>query len=125
MPQAGLASPHMTEWRRRLIGARSSGLDVAEEGFDLTSHGLGLPGQLAGCLEDLMGCGAGIAGGLLNAGNVGGDFTGAESRLLHVARNLLRRRALFFHSAGNRGGDLIYFVDRRSDPLDRAHRFAG
>jgi hypothetical protein len=29
-----------------------------------------------------MGCGAGIAGGLLNAGNVGRDFTGAESRLL-------------------------------------------
>jgi hypothetical protein len=69
---------------------RSSGLDVAEEGFDLTSHRLGLPGQLAGCLEDLMGCGAGIAGGLLNAGNVGGDFTGAKGRLLHVARNLLR-----------------------------------
>jgi len=46
-----------------------------------------------------MGCGAGIAGGLLNAGNVGRDFTGAESRLLHVARNLLRGRALFFHRA--------------------------
>ncbi len=41
-----------------------------------------------------MGRGAGIAGGLLNAGNVGRDFAGAKSRLLHVARNLLRSRAL-------------------------------
>src|ERR1700731_1441584 len=110
MPQAGLASPHMTEWRRLLVGARSSGLDVAEEGFDLTSHRLGLPGQLAGCLEDLMGCGAGVAGGLLNAGDVGGDFAGAESRLLHVARNLLRRRPLFFHGAGASSGAVVCFV---------------
>jgi len=64
-----------------------------------------------------MGCGAGIAGGLLNAGNVGRDFTGAEGRLLHVARNLLRSRALFFHGTGNRGGDLVDCIDRRSDPF--------
>ena len=72
-----------------------------------------------------MGCGAGIAGGLLNAGNVGRDFTGAESRLLHVARNLLRSRALFFPSTGNRGGDLVDFIDRRSDPLDGAYGVTG
>ena len=49
-----------------------------------------------------MGGGAGIAGGLLNARNVRRDFTGPESRLLDVACNLLRRRALFFHGPGNR-----------------------
>ena len=66
-----IVSPAQPAHHGRRIGGRSSGLDVAEEGFDLTSHRLGLPGQLAGCLENLMGRGAGVAGGLLNAGNVG------------------------------------------------------
>ncbi len=84
------------------------GLDVAQEGLDLASHRLGLPGQLAGCFENLMRCGAGIAGSLLNAGDVRCDFIGAERRLLHVASDLLRGRALFLHGTGNRGGDLFH-----------------
>jgi hypothetical protein len=70
-PAMAIVSSAQPAHHRRRIGGRSSGLDVAEEGFDLTSHRLGLPGQLAGCLENLMGRGAGIAGGLLNTGNVG------------------------------------------------------
>src|SRR5450756_367010 len=50
---------------------RSSGLDVAEEGFDLTSHRFGLPRQFAGRRENLVCGGAGIAGGLLDTGDVG------------------------------------------------------
>ena len=72
-----------------------------------------------------MGRSAGIAGRLLNARNVRRDFTGAERRLLHVAGNLLRCRALFFHGTGNRGGDLAHFIDRRRNPLDGADGFAG
>ena len=53
--------------------------------------------QLAGGLQHLMRGGTGVAGGLLNAGNVRRDFAGAERCLLHVAGNLLRRRALLFH----------------------------
>ena len=34
--------------------------------FDLASHRLGLPGQLVGGLQNLMGRGAGIAGSLLD-----------------------------------------------------------
>ena len=67
-----------------------------------------------------MGGGAGIAGGLLDADDVRRDFTGAERRLLHVAGDLLRRRALLFDGAGDRGGDLVHLVDRRRDSLDGA-----
>ena len=72
-----------------------------------------------------MGGGAGIAGGLLNARNVRRDFTGPESRLLDVACNLLRRRALFFHGPGNPRGDFAHFIDRRGDLFDGAYGFTG
>ena len=72
-----------------------------------------------------MGGNTGVAGGLLNAGHVGGDFAGAKCRLLHIVGDPLGCRTLFFHSAGNRGGDLADFIDRRSDTLDRGNRIAG
>src|SRR5207253_4215088 len=85
--------------------AVSSRLDVAQERFDLASHGLGLPRQFFGSLQDLMGRSTGVAGGLLDAGHIRRNFAGAERRLLHVAGNLLGRRALLFHRTGDRSGD--------------------
>ena len=72
-----------------------------------------------------MGGSTGISGSLLHTGNVRCDFTGAERGLLHVTRDLLGRRTLLLHRTGDRGGNLIHFIDRRGDALDRAHGFAG
>ena len=46
-------------------------------------------------------------------------------RLLRVARDLLRRRPLLLHRAGDRRRDLVDLADRAADPLDRRHRLAG
>ena len=69
--------------------------------------------------------GAGVARRLLHAGHVGRDLVGADRGLLHVARNLLRRRALLFDRGGNRRGDFVDFADGRGDRTDGADRVGG
>ena len=114
-------------WREQAANliSRSGGLDVARGRIrpDLASSRIAW--TIRWSLENLMGCGPGVSGGLLDTGDIRRDFSGTESRLLDVARDLLRRRTLFFDGAGNRGGDLVHFIDRGGDPLDRADSFAG
>ena len=45
--------------------------------------------------------------------------------MLHIARNLLRRRALLLDRTGYRRGNLAHLIDRRGDTLDGAYGFAG
>ena len=72
-----------------------------------------------------MGRRPGISGGLPDAGDVQRNFIGAESGLLNIARDLLRRRALFLDGAGDRGCDLAHLIDGGGDPLDRLDSLAG
>src|SRR5690349_18174805 len=75
--------------------AGSGGADICEEGADVAAQGLGLPAELLGRGEDLArGC-AGLRRRLVDADDVARDLAGAFRRPLHIASDLLRRRALF------------------------------
>ena len=50
------------------------------------------------------------------------DLLGAQRRLLDVAGNLLRRRALLFHRGRNGRGYLRQLFDGAADLLDRIHQ---
>ena len=54
-----------------------------------------------------------------------GHLLGALRRLLDVAGNFLRRRALLFDRGGNGRGDLRKLFDGAGDVLDRADQFLG
>src|SRR5665647_2304848 len=64
---------------------------------------------------------AGLAGAALHVGDVGRDLLRALRGLLHVAGNLLRRRALLFHRRCDGRGYLRELFDGAADPVSYTH----
>src|SRR5260221_12747360 len=95
----------------------SGGADIGEEAVDVGAQRLRLLAELLGRDEDLIRRGAGLAGRLVDAGDRARHLTGALRRLLHVARDLLRRRALLLDRRGDRRRDLVDRTDRPADAL--------
>ena len=73
----------------------------------------------------LRGCAAGLVGGAADADDVAVDVAGAVGRLLHVAGDFARRRALLIDGGGDLAGDFVDLGDGAADRLDRADGFAG
>ena len=96
-----------------------------EELADFELEAVAVAGQRLRRGENLRRGRAGLAGAALHVGDVGGDLLGALRRLLHVAGNLLRRRALLFHRRRDGRGDLRQFFDGAADFLDGVDRLLG
>src|ERR1700676_2832698 len=96
----------------RREGALSGGPDRVEELADFALEAVAAAGKRLRRRETLRGGKSGLAGAALHVGDVGRDLHGALSGLLHVAGNLLRRRALLFHRRGDGRGDFRQFLDR-------------
>src|SRR6266704_1866253 len=75
----------------------SGGPHRVEELADFQLEAVAVAGQRLRRGENLRRGRSGFAGATLHIGDVGGDLLGALRCLLHVAGNLLRRRALLFH----------------------------
>src|ERR1700741_2046342 len=65
---------------------------------------------------------AGVGGGLLHAGDVGGDLLGALRGLLDVAGDFLGGRTLLLDRGWDRDADLVDLGDPLDHVLDRRHR---
>jgi hypothetical protein len=66
-----------------------------------------------------------FASAALHVGYMRRDLMRTLCRLLDVAGNLLRRRALLFHGCGDRRGYFRQLLDGPADFLDRADRLFG
>src|SRR5882724_36288 len=88
-----------------------------EELVDLDLETVAVARQRLRGRENLGGGRAGFGGAALHVGDVGGDLLGAVGGLLHVAGNLLRRRALLFHRGGYRRCNLRQLLDGAADLL--------
>src|SRR5664279_3900425 len=100
----------------------SGGPHRIEELADLELEPVAVAGQRLRCGKNLRRGRAGLAGAALHVGDVGRDLLGALGCLLHVAGNLLGRRALLFHRRRDGRGDLRQSFDGAANLLDRVHR---
>src|SRR4029077_3130350 len=94
----------------------------AEKFFYLKLEMIAFAGQGLRGRQNLRRGRAGFARATIDVRDVGRDLRGAMSRLLNVARDLLRCRALLLNGGGNRRSDLRDALDGRSDFLDGANR---
>src|ERR1700681_1262935 len=117
----GSANEGKREGWIRLCGVAQAG----QEGIDAVEQRGGVPAELAGGDEDVVGQPAGLVGGLTGACDVGRDFGGARRGLLHASRNLARRRILFLDGGGNGGRDPADLADGVADAADRDDAIAG
>src|ERR1700710_406095 len=92
-----------------------SGADRSEEFGDFGTETAAVTGQRLGRREHLRGRRTGLGRTALHVGDAGRDLLGTLRRLLHVAGNLLRRRALLFHGGSDGRGDFGEFLDRARD----------
>jgi len=81
--------------------------------------------EIAGGAQHLRGERARLAGRLARPGDVGRDVGGADGRLLDVAGDLLRRRALLLDDGGDGRRDLDDLADRSADLADGGDAIAG
>src|ERR1035437_24650 len=93
-----------------------------EELADLELEPVAVAGQRLRCGKNLRRGRSGLAGAALNVGDVGTHLHRALGCLLHVAGNLLCRRALLFHGCGDGRGDLGQSFDGAADFLDGVDR---
>src|SRR5207244_10730682 len=75
--------------------------------------------------ELVFGSRARLGGAAVDLQDVVGGRLGAARDVLNAARDLLRRRALLFHGAGDGRGNLGNLADGAADLLDRGDRFLG
>src|SRR5689334_9519568 len=92
--------------------------DGVEEFPDLYLETVAVARQHLRRRQHLRGSGAGLGSAALHVGDVRRDLLGALSCLLHVAGNLLGRRALLFHRGCDGRGDLRELFDGAADLLD-------
>ena len=81
--------------------ARLRRAHLTEKRVDLLAQLLRLPRQIAGGGLDLVCRDTGGCGALGHAADIGGHLLGAGRGLLHIARDLLRRRALLLDGGRN------------------------
>jgi hypothetical protein len=99
--------------------------DAREEAVDARGEGGAVAAEIAGDAEHSRGESARLAGRLARPGDVGRDVGAADGRLLDVARDLLRRRALLLDGGGDGRRDLADLADRRADLADGGDAIAG
>ena len=106
-----------------LILLSSGGFDVGEEAADFLGQALGVAREFLSRAEHLRGSGTGLAGALAHTRDVDRHLLRALGGFLHVAGDLLGRRALLLHGGGDRGGVARHLTDDPTDRLDVRHRF--
>jgi hypothetical protein len=81
--------------------------------------------EFGGRVGDLRRRAAGVAGGAIDAGDVGGDVLDAARGFLDVAGDFLRGGALFLDGGGDRHGDTVDLADGTADVANRLDGIAG
>src|SRR5665213_163811 len=97
---------------------RSGRPDVGQERIDFRAQDVGFAAQRAGCGQHLAGGCSGFSRGGADADDIAGNLRGAAGRVLNVAGDLARRRALLLDGGGDRGGDLVDLADGLADVPD-------
>ena len=81
--------------------------------------------QFCGSFLAFTGAAGRALGGLRHARDVFGDIRAALGGFGHIAADLIGRRALFFHRAGDRGLELVNLLDDAADLTDGQNRGFG